>query len=170
MKKCLYALVALVGLLFMVHPAPAMAESVHTLQVEARITTSAQWQPVGDEDGHVIGMGKGEGEAILSNGETAKYTNVLTFDSRRGKGGTSEGYTKFTFADNSLIIFYWWSQNGVDKEGLSTSAGEGTIIKGTGRYAGIQGTSVFTSRQLKPEPGETKRITVANATLNFTLP
>jgi hypothetical protein len=46
--------------------------------------------PVGDENGHILGVGRREGTATLSNGETAAYYNVGTFDIRPGKGGTAK--------------------------------------------------------------------------------
>jgi hypothetical protein len=159
----------LMGVIWLCLPVtPVAAQTTQTLQVKATITSSSQWLPVGDEDGHVIGMGKGEGEAVLSNGETAKYSNVSTFDPRRGKGGTSEGYTRFIFSDGSGIVFYWTARITVGQDGLSSSEGEGIITKGTGRFEGIEGTSVFSSKvQLSQD---SKRITVADATITYTLP
>lgn len=161
-------LLLLVAFSCLARPVPlAAAAAVHTVQVEATITSSAQWLPVGDEEGHVIGLAKGEGQAVLSSGETAKYANVSTFDSRRGQGGFSEGYTRFTFADGSEIFFYWTARISAGQNGLSTSSGEGVIVKGSGRFAGIEGTSAFTSRV---ELRDAQRVTVATATLTYTLP
>lgn len=158
----------LLGVLWLALPIAAEAATNHTLQVEATISSTSQWAPVGDEDGHVIGMSKGEGEAVLSNGEMAHYSNVSTFDTRRGLGGNSEGYTRFTFDDGSTIFFYWTARITIGANGLSASNGEGTMTVGTGRFAGIEGSSVFTSQAKILADG--KRVTVANATLTYTLP
>lgn len=148
--------------------APALTGATQTVQVEATITSSSEWLPVGDEAGHVIGMGKGEGVAAFSDGATAKYSNVSTFDTRQGKGGTSQGYTKFTFDGGSCIFFSWTAELTLDKNGLPSSAGKGTIIKGTGRFEGIKGTSIFSSK-VKILP-DSKHIAISNATITYTLP
>lgn len=151
--------------------APVSAAKVETLQVEAtNYVVSSQWLPVGDEEGHVIGLQQREGEAVLSSGETAKYTAVSNFDSRRGKGGTATGYTKFVFVDESMIVFSWTADFFRDKDGLTCSKGEGTIIMGAGRFAGITGKSVFSGKQLQPASLDPKLTSIANATITYTLP
>lgn len=153
-------------------PADAGAATApQTLQVEATsYSVSVQWLPVGDEAGHVIGIQQREGEAVLSCGETAQYSTVSTFDARRGsKAGTSQGYSKFTFADGSLILFSWTAEITREQDGLTANYGQGTIIKGTGRFAGIAGTSVFSGKQLKPAADEPKLTTVQTATITYVL-
>lgn len=133
---------------------------------------SAEWIPVGDEDGHVMGIQKREGQAVLDSGENAEYSFVGSFDIPVGKDGKANGYTKLNFEDGSLIILSWTSDlpyfAGEGK--LPSNKGQGTIIKGTGRFVGIEGTSVFSGRQLKPAAEDLKFTAVANVTITYTLP
>ncbi|MDF2634740.1 MAG: hypothetical protein K0R78_1614 [Pelosinus sp.] len=174
MKKNNFVVVMtiLVGIIWLFTPiALVSAEAEQTLQVEAtNYVISSQWLPVGDEAGHVIGMNQREGEGVFSNGETAKYSVISTFDARRSKGGIAQGYSKFTFDDGSLIIFSWTTEFARSQEGLPFNQGQGTIIAGTGRFAGITGVSAFSSKQLKPASEDPKLTMVANATITYTLP
>lgn len=149
-----------------------LAATTQTVQVDATsYVVSTQWFPVGDEAGHTVGIQQREGEAVFDTGETAKYYTVSTFDSRRGQaGGTSQGYSRFTFADESVIMFSWRAEIGRTPEGLSTNQGQGTIIKGTGRFQGITGESVFSGGQLKPAAEDTKLTAGQKATITYMLP
>ncbi|AIF50827.1 hypothetical protein [Pelosinus sp. UFO1] len=162
----------LIGIIWICAPVVTVsAETEHSLQVEATsYIVSSQWLPAGDEAGHVIGMTQREGEAIFSNGETAKYSTVSTFDSRRSKGGTAQGYSKFAFDDGSLIVFSWISEIIRTQDGLPLNQGQGTIIKGTGRFEGIKGVSAFSGKQLKSVEDDTKLTSFQNATITYTLP
>jgi len=104
------------------------------------------------------------------SGETAKYSTVSTFDARRGsKIGTSQGYSKFTFEDGSVILFSWTAEMTREQDGLPANHGQGIIIKGTGRFEGIVGTSAFSGKQLKPAADDPKLATVQHATITYTL-
>ncbi|WP_378952865.1 hypothetical protein [Pelosinus sp. sgz500959] len=150
---------------------PVWAETQHSLQVEATsYIISSQWLPAGDEAGHAIGMAKREGEGVFSNGETAKYATVSTFDSRRTTGGIAQGYSTFTFVDGSQIIFSWKSEIGRTQDGLPYNQGHGTILKGTGRFEGIRGISDFSGQQLKPAADDPKLTTGQKATITYILP
>ncbi len=131
---------------------------------------SAEWLPVGDEEGHMIGIQQREGEAVFNNGENAKYSFVGAFDVPCAKNGTANGYTKLDFADGSLIMVAWTSDLPWANGELPSNKGQGTIIKGTGRFNGIKGISVFSGRQLKPASQDPKFTAVANVTLTYTLP
>jgi hypothetical protein len=131
---------------------------------------SANWLPVGDEDGHVIGIQHREGNAVFNNGETVKYSFVGNFDIPNGKEGKANGYTKLDFEDGSLIMLSWTSKLPWANGELPSNKGQGTIIKGTGRFKGIKGTSVFSGRQLQPASQDPKFTAVANVTLTYTLP
>lgn len=149
----------------------ASAETEQSWQVEATsYIVSSQWLPVGDEAGHAIGMQQREGEATFSNGETAKYSTVSTFDSRRSKGGTSQGYSKFTFQDGSSIILSWAAEIIRNQDGLPFNQGQGTIIGGAGRFEGIKGRSVFSGKQLKAAAEDAKLTALQQATIYYTLP
>ena len=162
----------LVGILWLCTPGVTVwAETQHSLQVEATsYIVSSQWLPAGDEAGHAIGMQKREGEGVFSNGETAKYSTVSTFDSRRSTGGMAQGYSTFTFADGSLIIFSWKAEITRNQDGLPFNQGQGSILKGTGRFEGIKGISDFSGQQLKPAAEDPKLTASQKATIAYTLP
>ena len=92
------------------------------------------------------------------------------FDSRRNKGGTAQGYSRFAFDDGSMILFYWTAEITPTQDGLSSNKGQGSIIKGTGRFEGIKGTSGFSGQQLKASSEDSKPINSQKATLVYTLP
>lgn len=171
-NKYIIVLTILIGMIWSITPmVTASAEIAHSLQVEATSqVVSSQWFAAGDEAGHVIGTQQRDGEAVFSNGETAKYSTVSTFDSRRNKGGTAQGYSKFTFDDESLIIFSWTAELTRTPEGLPFNQGRGTIIKGTGRFEGIQGGSMFSGQQLKSATDDPKLTAGQSATITYTLP
>jgi hypothetical protein len=147
-------------------PVALASESVSSFQVETTsYFVSTERLPVGDEKGHFIGLGKREGEAIFPNGETAKYLNIYTLDFRL-VGGTATGYSKFIFDDDSTIICSWTAEIPI-ANGLFSKQGEGTIVKGTGRFEGLKGTTVLTGKQLKPASQDPKL--TATTTYTFTL-
>lgn len=145
---------------------PVTAEAAsHTLRLQVtHVAVATTILPVGDESGHILGVARREGTATLSNGETAAYYNVGTFDIRRGKGGDCEGYTKLTFADGSTIVLAWTTPAPADSPNSSPTPGQGTIIAGSGRFAGIEGTAAFTGKETKPGAIS------AEATITYTLP
>ena len=147
------------------------AQSAQTLEVEATsYIVSSQWLPAGDEAGHSIGMQQRAGKASFSDGNTAQYSTVSNFDFRRGKGGSSSGYSKFTFDDGATIVFSWTAKATIGEDGLTLNEGQGIILKGTGRFAGIKGTSSFSGKQLKPAAEDPKGAAIQHATIKFTLP
>lgn len=149
----------------------ALAKSSQKLEVEATsCPVNSHWLAAGDEAGHSVGIQQRQGDSKFSDGTTAKYTTVSTIDFRRGKGGTSTGYSKFTFEDGSLIIFSWKAKVTIGEGGLSYNEGQGKIIKGAGRFEGIEGSSVFAGRQLKPLAEDPKGTVLQNATITFKLP
>ncbi len=147
---------AVVLALLTISALPAAAAEPTTFQADTTSWLgSAQWLPVGDSPGHAIGLQKREGDAVLSSGETAKYSNIFTLDFRQGKGGTAVGYSTFTFADGSTIMFSWTCDITV-ANAMFAKEGQGTLLKGTGRFADLQGTATFEGRQLKPQSEDPK--------------
>lgn len=152
--------------------ARAEAAGTSTVQIKAVIWgPPPQVLPVGDDvNNHFIGLGRRTGEAVFSDGRKADYSNVFTFDARRGKGSTARGYTKMVFKDGNWLFFKWTSAVvGRDKNG-SLSKGEGTIVQGTGPYKGIKGVAKFTGRQLPPDAAHPKGASESTAVLTYTLP
>nr|WP_092069513.1 hypothetical protein [Dendrosporobacter quercicolus]NSL47500.1 DenH [Dendrosporobacter quercicolus DSM 1736]SDL92022.1 hypothetical protein SAMN04488502_1011180 [Dendrosporobacter quercicolus] len=131
---------------------------------------SAEWLPVEDEEGHVMGVQKREGAAKFMDGETAQYSFVGTFDIPNGREGTANGYTRLEFEDKSLIIISWQSALPWQNGKLPVNKGCGTLVKGTGRFAGIRGESVFSGRQLKAAAEDPRGTAIANVTITYALP
>jgi len=103
--------------------------------------------PVGDEEGHVVGVGEDKG--IATNLEGKKFLDGWAFrqmwlsDSNRAAGTwSSQGYGEFTDPDGDKIYVAWQGKK-VQKD----LPGEGTVrlIKGTGKWQGIQGTGKWRS-------------------------
>ncbi len=137
---------------------PAKTMKVHVTNYPVVVTLL----PAGDEDGHVLGTARREGQAVIDDGETAKYSTVFGFDTHRGKGGSSQGYTRFEFADGSRIIISWTATVIFDKTGASSSEGQGTIAAGIGRFEGVKGACTFTAKE------EKTGAIVADATVTYT--
>lgn len=171
MKLALAALVVMALTCGGLGVAPAVAGRAAVLEVKVthRAVSQSSFH-AGDDERHFIGVGQREGEAVFNTGETARYSNVFTFDAYPGRPVPSEGYTKFLFADGSWFALSWQARTVTGKDGLSVSEGQGTILKGTGRYEGIKGTAVFSGRELRPASQDPGRTTVMNATITCTLP
>lgn len=146
-----------------------MDEQVKSFEVVNYIVFD-EWIPVGDETGHVMGVQKREGEARFADGETAKYSFVGVFDIPGDREGTANGYTRLEFGDQSSIMIAWQSALPRREGQLPVNSGRGTVLKGSGRFAGIRGESVFNGRQLKPAAEDSKGTALANVTLTYTLP
>ncbi len=145
---------------------PATAETTGPLQIKVTdYAVSSVQLPAGDEEGHFIGIGQREGEAVFSNEEKAKYFNVLSFD-----GLHSKGYAKFVFDDGSWFSLAWSSEIIPEMDGRLSMRGQGTVRKGAGRFKGIMGGAVFSGKELKPASQDPKRPMEMNVTLFYTLP
>jgi hypothetical protein len=160
------AALLLAGIIILCSPAmPVSAEAAKSMKVHViHYPVAVTLLPVGDEEGHALGLTRREGQGESDDGEKAKYSTVFSFDVRRGKGGSIEGYTRFDFADGSRIFIAWTAWSTVDKAGVSSSEGQGRIVAGTGRFANIEGTCSFTAKEAK------SGAIVAEAVISYTLP
>lgn len=154
---------------YIVSPSTAGTTKILGVKVTHYMVSASNFS-VGDEEGHFVGIGQREGEAAFDNGETARYSNVFTFDARRGKVLPSKGYSKFIFNDGSWFALSWEAETTIDNDGLLFSKGQGTIISGAGRYKGIIGGAVFSGKELKPASQDPRRTAVMDATITCTLP
>ena len=113
--------------------------------------------PVGDEEGHVLGLQIMEGLAFFENGEIAKVRSHAISDTIPGKGGQAIGYSIFTFEDGSTIVTRFQRLMVRDESGNLSAKNTSELIKGTGRFEGIKGTASATGRnffQVKERLGE----------------
>lgn len=149
--------------------ASVQADAEQTTTVDVRVVLSGPnptMLPAGDDENHMVGLGRREGEAVFSDGRKAKYSNIFVVDWYKGKSAAMWGYTKMLFNEGSWLFFKWDSAVvGADENG-PVGKGKGTILKGTGPYEGIKGTAEFTNRRLKDPPGAAE----AKAVLTYTLP
>lgn len=144
----------------------ATAETAGPLQIKVTdYAVSSMQLPVEDGEGHFIGIGQREGEAVFSNQEKAKYSAVFSFD-----GLLSKGYAKFAFDDGSWFSMAWSSEMTPEMDGRLSVRGQGTIRKGGGRFKGIMGGAIFSGKELKPASQDPKRSMDTNVTLIYRLP
>ena len=110
----------------------------------------AEWSPVGDVKGHVVGFYSRRGLAFFENGEVATFSNRGWFDSTRGKG-SYQGYNLYTFEDGSTTIGRVQGTL-TPIEGTEQRSIEGTqeFIIGTGRFEGIKGSGTHKGKQVIP--------------------
>ena len=90
-----------------------------------------------DTENHLLGTGDFKGVAVFDDGEIADKTFVYSFDETDGVG-TGHGYSTYSFLDGSSITARF-----DDKTDGDTSSGEYTVLGGTGRYDGAEGTGWY---------------------------
>ena len=126
--------------------------------------------PIGDVEGHLVGLTVIDGVAVFENGEMAPFKGIVAFDIIKGVGSFDK-YTTITFGDGSKIISKLRGTTGVTSgETASSAALAGELIKGTGRFEGIKGTATTSLRILPPEKGELGGKRVGECTVTYTLP
>ena len=166
-RRVLIALLVIsVGLLCFVPQAIA-----ETLSVKSFLhVTQSQNVQIGDAADHWVALVVREGAAALETGEMAWAKGVVTFDVIDG-GGPWTLYTTLTFQDGSTIITV---SKGVSEKhsasGHQDQKRTGEIIKGTGRFEGIKGTTSALMKQIPPEKGELGPKVFTEGTLTYTLP
>ena len=104
--------------------------------------------PIGDPaDGNFYGFWERRGLTIFETGEVAAYAALGNVDITKGKV-TISGYDTTIFNDGSSWSTKFEGQESVGPNGLWVIPHKGEFIKGTGRFVGIQGTLVYTSKQI----------------------
>ncbi len=136
------------------------------------VLTKIELLKVEDVPDHVIGLYEHTGGGYFETGEVASVTEKGTIDYIKGNG-TSQGYTRLMFEDGSTIDTKFQNATRADPSGKGMRfEGTSTILQGTGRWAGIQGTGTHTGRRLVPVaagfPGGTPIF--VDLTLTYTLP
>ncbi len=154
---------------------PAPQAEAKTVKVKSRVVSyqaKAEWGPVGDVEGHIIGFFSRRGLIFFENGEVATYSNRGTFDSTKGHG-SYVGYGLVTYEDGSTTLSkFQGTSTPIEGTKLKTSKGTGEYIKGTGRFEGIKGTFSFTGKRLTPfsKKTGTRSDLYADVTATYTLP
>jgi hypothetical protein len=163
-RSVMSALVTL-GILLLAPATAAAAEMKYrTVSQFSKLDT----RPVGDVDGHMTGTWMRRGVCLLTK-EVGVYSATGTVDFTKGKG-TAKGEASCTFADGSS--FSSALSNTVEPltGGLSEYKGTATFTGGTGRFAGIQGSSNYLGRTYTPMNADTRSDLVTDNVVKYTLP
>ena len=129
--------------------------------------------PVGDQEGnmkgYMIGLQIMEGLAFCENGEVPKVRHHAVWDLEPGKGTQAMGYTIYTFEDGSTVVIKFQRSVGLGESGIRSATSTSELIKGTGRFEGIKGTSSGPGKNFMPSKGEAARA-FNDTTWTYTLP
>ncbi len=126
--------------------------------------------PVGDVEGHTVGLSIRKAFYVFENGEVATTNSVATRDLIKGVGQSMQ-YTTISFSDGSTIIVKSQGRGGGTTTAAQTSGAlTSEIIKGTGRFEGIKGTQATKLKFLPVEKGEGGPKGIGEGTITYTLP
>jgi hypothetical protein len=149
----------------------AIQVGAETLNYKAyTYVAKAESVPVGDVEGHTLGLNTRRAFLVFENGEVATQRSVITTDWIKGSGSALQ-YSTITFSDGSTII--------IKSQNIRTEAAPGArttaemtreIIKGTGRFEGIKGTGIATNKFLPLEEGEAGQKGIGEGSITYTLP
>ena len=120
---------------------------------------NVKWNPINvpDEQGHVIGSYEDKGISTNLEGKAFRggwldETQGVWESNPKMDIGSGYGYVVGTDRDGDKIYIRW---EGKKDKGDPHSRGTGTIIKGTGKWEGIQGRGTFVSTTVAPGEGYT---------------
>jgi hypothetical protein len=119
-------------------------------------------------DARVVGVWSRRGVTMFDSGELAAYSALGDYDITKGSG-TISGYDTTYFPDGSTWSTKFKGQFSVGPNGLWVIPHEGVFVKGTGRFEGISGTLVYTSKQVDKRP-DFNTLAETEGTATFTLP
>jgi len=122
--------------------------------------------PVGDVEGHRVGLDVRGAFYVFENGEVATVNVVATNDYVKDAGPFML-YVTINFPDGSTIMI---KSQGTMGAGHAASEFTSEIIKGTGRFEGIKGTQSAKTNYLPVEPGEAGARGYGEGTITYTLP
>jgi hypothetical protein len=120
--------------------------------------------PIGDAEGHSVGVELRSAFYVFENGELAHTKIVSSYDLVKA-AGAYKNYITMNFEDGSIIIVKSEGMVGVPSAEFKSE-----IIKGTGRFQGIKGTIAAKIRFLRADPGETRGKGIGEGTITYTLP
>jgi hypothetical protein len=123
---------------------------------------------VQDIPGHILGIGQGTGLAFFPIGGTATFLYSFTMDYINGSGPHTL-YFVYTFTDGSTIVTKNEGITAVEQEGkIFSFKGESTIIRGSGKFAPIQGRGTYMGKGFLP-PAKDKMEWYLDFDLTYTL-
>ncbi|MGA2468978.1 MAG: hypothetical protein ABSH06_32165 [Thermodesulfobacteriota bacterium] len=119
---------------------------------EVLYATTVQTLKVPDVEGHTIHLIEAKGIGFSEKWGAYLIYLTYTLDVIKGEG-THQGYNHMTYPDGSTFTVKYEGKNMRGGRGLTgTAGGEGTwtLIKGTGKFEGIQGEGTYKSYSLGP--------------------
>jgi len=126
--------------------------------------------PIGDEEGHTLIFNVRRGFWVFENGEVATGNQIVQNEEIKG-GASILTYITLTFTDGSTIIIKGQGTvGGIALRATASGAFKNEIIKGTGRFEGIKGTSSSKSKLIPPEAGEISPKSFGEGSITYTLP
>jgi len=131
--------------------------------------TKVEVIPVGDVPGHIIAIADARGLTFVENGEVLTFSNKIWFDVTNGSG-PHWAYSINTYPDGSTRVMKAQGTTTALPSGESTFEGTSTLIKGTGRFEGIQGGGTYTGKRLAPLTPGGPADSYIDGNLTYTLP
>jgi hypothetical protein len=126
-----------------------VAQADETLKFRAIMqATSAQFQDVGDVDGHALGLIRFSGLASMPDGTVATSDTVVSTDYTKGAGAFMN-YNVLKLADGS-VLWYKMNANTTVEGSKSLFSGAVSVIGGKGRFDGAKGDGTITGGRLVP--------------------
>ena len=171
-KKIILAVISIFLISIWLFPNQAVAETWKFKIV--MYFTRAEYAPIPAMEGQAYALFEYRGLASWENGETSFYSGAAIGEFYKGKGPV-QNCVVHTFADGSTIV----SKNrfiNISAPDGKTSLYEditGEIVKGSGRFEGIKGTTTAKGKRLAPiSPGlkEMRGDAVVEGSMTFTLP
>jgi hypothetical protein len=158
--------------LTLVSLAPAVASGEEMSWRQVSYLTKADMKPVGDVEGHTTATWARRGLAFLkggpADGEVAVCVSSGTQENTKERA-TAVGETTFTFEDGSSFIVRSVTEFKMPSvKSLRRLTVE--LLKGTGRFAGIQGKGSGTGKQMTPYGDDTKSEAYFDVVVHYTLP
>jgi hypothetical protein len=155
-KRIIMASILSFALLFAFGPIVTQAEAEDFKFKITNYLTKAEFIPVGDAKGHVVGYYERRGLVLFENGDVASLLTRGIFDWTTGNGPIY-AYNKVTFKDGSTT----WAK--MHATGTRAPGEAPTFIKanfeyveGTGRFKGIKGSYSCEGQYHTPYSKETK--------------
>ncbi len=168
MRTLLGVLALAVWLLGVAAPAPAETMTCRY----ANTVRQLESVPVGDVEGHWVGVAVRVGMAFCDAADIANFTVLASWNQTAGKGGEARAYALWNFVEGSTMLIKFQDSVAppVDQNFAWDDQGTGEILSGTGRFAGITGSLAYTGKVLKPIKGELGTRAAGDCTFTYTLP